>query len=143
MLVIPGGFGIARNFSNFATHSENMEVDKEIEKVILDFFSAQKTIAASCIAPIILAKVLGTLGGKAGIDMTLGKKGSDWPFAGSIEIASKFGNKVIDCDVDEICRDRFNNIVTTPAYMKATARPHEIFSGIQKLVEQAEKMIRK
>ena len=139
-LFIPGGFGVAKNLSDFATKGTEMSVDIEVAKVILNFYNTKKPIGATCIAPIVLAKILGTVSANPGIDLTLGKKGNDWPYAGSIEAASKFGNKLVSCDVDEICKDRFSKIVTTPAYMKETAKPFEVFDGIEKLVKEVIKL---
>ena len=59
MLIIPGGFGIAKNFSNWATAKpEDFKVEEDIAKVIQSFYDAKKLIAASCIAPLIISKVL-------------------------------------------------------------------------------------
>lgn len=135
-LFIPGGFGIAKNFSNFASAGDKMEVDPEVAKAIWEFFHAKKPIGACCIAPVILARIFGTVSGKSGLDITLGKKGPEWPYAGSIEVANKYGNKLVDCDIDDICKDRYNNVVTTPAYMKENAKPHEVFDGIKKMVDE-------
>ena len=111
-------------------------MDKEVEKALWGFFHAKKPIGATCIAPILLAKVFGTVKGNSGLDITLGKKGDEWPYSESIDIANTLGNKLIYCDVDEICKDRYHKIVTTPAYMKNNAQPHEVFDGIQKLVSE-------
>jgi enhancing lycopene biosynthesis protein 2 len=139
-LFIPGGFGIAKNFSDFASKGTSMNVDSDVSRVILSFYNAKKPIGATCIAPIVLAKIFGTTAANPGIDLTLGKKGEDWPYADSIEAASKLGNKVISCDVDEVCKDRFSKIVTTPAYMKGTAKPFEVFDGIERLVNEVIKL---
>ena len=139
-LFIPGGFGVAKNFSDFASKATEMTVDSEVAQVILNFYNSKKPIGATCIAPIVLAKVLGTVSAMPGIDLTLGKKGPDWPYSGSIEAASKFGNKVVSCDVDEICKDRYAKIITTPAYMKENAKPCEVFDGIEKLVKEVIKL---
>ena len=135
-LFIPGGFGIAKNFSNFAEKGQDMQVDPEVSEVILSFYNTVKPIGAACIAPIILAKVLGTTSSKKGIDLTLGKKGSEWPYANTIDVANKFGNKVVNCDIDDICKDGLSKIITTPAYMKETANAYEVFQGIGKMVDE-------
>lgn len=140
-LLIPGGFGIAKNFSDFAEKGKDFEVDPEISQVILSFYNAAKPIGATCIAPIILSKILGTTSGKKGIDLTLGKKGSEWPYADSIEVANKLGNKVVNCDIDDICKDSYSKVVTTPAYMKGTANPYEVYQGIGKLVDEVIRLI--
>lgn len=141
-LFLPGGFGIAKNFSDFADKGADFQVDPEISEVILAFYNAAKPIGATCIAPIILSKILGTTSGKKGIDLTLGKKGSEWPYAGSIDVASKLGNKVVNCDIDDIYKDSFSKIVTTPAYMKETANPFEVYQGIGKLVDEVVKLMK-
>jgi enhancing lycopene biosynthesis protein 2 len=74
-LVIPGGFGVAKNFCSFAYEGENFTVDKDIEHVIKAFHKQNKQIGASCISPIVLAKVIGTKFGGPGCQITLGNKG--------------------------------------------------------------------
>ena len=79
-LFMPGGFGAAKNWSNFAEKGPNFKVDEDIEKVLLSFYEEGKPIGACCIAPIILAKVLG----KKNVTLTLGKKTKEWEFSGTI-----------------------------------------------------------
>ena len=56
-VVIPGGFGAAKNLSTFATSSEPT-VDENVARVLRDFVSAGKPIGLCCIAPILAAMVL-------------------------------------------------------------------------------------
>jgi enhancing lycopene biosynthesis protein 2 len=135
-LFLPGGFGVARNLSTFATDNQKFIVDKEVEKALWGFFHAKKPIGACCIAPILLAKVFGTISGNSGIDLTLGKKGSEWPYSSVIDLANKFGNHLVECDVEDICKDRFHKIFSTPAYMKEGATPYEVYTAIGKLVDE-------
>ena len=118
-----------------------MVVNKEVEEKLKLFFEKKKVIGATCIAPIVLARIFGTIFGGKGIDITLGRSGENWPYSGAIECASKFGNKLVMCDVDEICKDRYHNIVTTPAYMKGNAKPHEVFDGIKNMIDAVVKLI--
>lgn len=74
-LVLPGGFGVAKNLSNFAIENEKFTVDKEVERVIKDFYSEKKHIVACCIAPILLGKVLGKSNNGPGVQLTLGSEG--------------------------------------------------------------------
>lgn len=55
-----------------------------------------------CISPILASKVFGTTVGGPGLKMTLGMKGDDWPYNGSIDAATSFGNEMEDCDLDGI-----------------------------------------
>ena len=69
-VVIPGGFGAAKNLSDFGFKGAEMSVNGEVEKVLKEFHQAGKPIALCCIAPIIAAKVFGSQGVKvSGITM--------------------------------------------------------------------------
>ena len=56
-LVIPGGFGVAKNLSDFAFKGEHMEVDQDVAKVLKDFYNHNKVIGMTCISPVLAAKV--------------------------------------------------------------------------------------
>lgn len=86
----PGGFGAAKNLSDFAFKGADMQVDSDVAKVINEFHSLRKPIGAACIAPMLIAKVLG----KKNVEITLGcKTGDKWPYKGSIDAASGMGVK--------------------------------------------------
>jgi len=128
-LALPGGYGVAKNFSNWAEKGAQCTVHSNIKKVIEEFYSQQKPIAAICIAPAIVAKVLG----RHAINVTLG---NDITCAKEIE---KTGAIHINCPVDDFVSDRDHKIITTPAYMYDT-EPHLVFSGIEKLVNELMEM---
>jgi enhancing lycopene biosynthesis protein 2 len=116
-LIIPGGFGAAKNLSDFGFKGQDMQVDDLVVKVLKDFHSQEKIIGLTCIAPILAAKVLG----HKEIKMTLGKRAENYPYAGAIDVAASFGTLMVEMDVNQVCIDWSNNIVTTPAYMQADA----------------------
>jgi len=60
---IPGGFGAAKNLSDFAFNGENMVVDIEVERVIKESVASKTHLGLCCISPILVAKVLGKLNG--------------------------------------------------------------------------------
>ncbi|MCK9255487.1 MAG: isoprenoid biosynthesis glyoxalase ElbB [Bacteroidales bacterium] len=105
-LVLPGGFGAAKNLSSFAYEGENFRVDTDVERVVKDFHNSKKPIAALCIAPVIISKVLGA-------EVTIG---NDKETATIIE---HVGGKHIIKDYHEIAIDTKNLIVTNPCYMIA------------------------
>ena len=74
MLFMPGGFGAAKNFSDFAFEGKKMSVQKDIEYVLNDFQKASKHIGLCCISPVVAAKVFGTQTGGPGPKLTLGVK---------------------------------------------------------------------
>ena len=58
-LIIPGGFGAAKNLSTFATEGVQCRVNSTVERVVRLFHSSNKPIAFCCISSVIAAKVLG------------------------------------------------------------------------------------
>ena len=128
-IVIPGGFGVAKNLCTFATEGSNGKVLPELKTILEKFHSDQKPIAAVCIAPAVVAMAFP---GKQ-FEMTLGG-----PSEAAQEI-EKLGHKHIATKASDCHVDRKNKIVTTAAYM-CDAPIHEIFEGIRKLTEEIIKL---
>ncbi len=129
-LALPGGMGAARNLSTFAFDGEGMTVRPDVEKAILSTYKLHKPVLAMCIAPMVLAKVLG----RQGVSLTLG---DDNPAA---RTAARLGAKVQHCGVTDVCVDAEHRVFTTPAYMVGT-RISEIFAGAENLVAALEKSL--
>ncbi len=125
-LILPGGFGAALNLSTWGTEGSKCSVNETLSSIIKNFHEDSKPIGAICIAPAIVAKVLG----KHEVALTIG---NDKATATEIE---KTGALHEDCDVADYVTDRENKIVTTPAYMYGDAKPSEVFKGITGLVKE-------
>lgn len=124
-MAFPGGFGAALHLSNWGEAKAKCKVHPLVEKAILAFYKQSKPIAAICIAPTLVAKVLGP----NGVTVTLGSDPED---AKEIE---KTGAQHVDCPVTDYITDREHKVITTPAYMHK-AKPHEVFQGISGLVKE-------
>jgi len=137
-VVFPGGFGAAKNLSDFGFKGADMSVDPEVSRIISSFHAAGKPLALCCIAPVLAAKVLGS----SEPTLTLGNTGSeeDWPYQGAIEAAKSFGAKMELKGVEEVCVDAENKIVTTPAYMY-NGQFHEIQDGVGAMVGELLKIV--
>lgn len=142
-LIIPGGFGVAKNFCDYAFKGDKFTVDPIIEQTLTLFRKHNIPIAACCIAPIILAKVFGKHNHGPGVNLTFGLKENinDWPFQSTIELAHKLGNHTTEVDVTECNIDKEHKIVTTPAYLKAVASPIEVYTGIDKMIDALNKLM--
>ena len=66
-LIFPGGFGVAKNLSDFAFNGINCAINKDVEKAIRTMVEQHKPIGALCIAPILFAKIL------ENVDVTIGQ----------------------------------------------------------------------
>lgn len=129
-LAIPGGSGAATNLSTWASNGAKCNVNADVERVINEFYMAEKPIAAICIAPVLLAKVLG----EEGVSITLG---NDKTVA--LEVV-KTGAHHEECRVDDFITDRAHRIITTPAYMYGDAKPFEVFTGVRKAIRELVEM---
>ncbi|MFH1843738.1 MAG: isoprenoid biosynthesis glyoxalase ElbB [bacterium] len=125
-VLLPGGFGAAKNLCNFATEGEACRVNDEVASFLQTAHAAGKPIGAICIAPVILAKVFGA---DKRIELTIGND------AATAAAINAMGGVHVDRQVMEIAIDAENKIVTTPAYM-LTERISEVFDGIEILVKQ-------
>lgn len=129
-LAFPGGMGAARNLSTYAFDGPQMTVIDGVADAILETYRAKKPIMAMCIAPIVVAKVLG----KYGVGLTLGTDDNT-----AAKVAKGFGCRIEACKPTEVCVDDINRVVTTPAYMVAT-HISEIFDGAENMVAAFEKL---
>lgn len=124
-LVFPGGFGAAKNLCNFADKGPDCSVHPEVERVVGEFLAAGKPIGVICIAPAMLARIVGKKGIAAKLTI-----GTD---AGTAAAIGKMGATHQNCPVTEFVVDAEHRIVSTPAYMLGKG-PAEVFEGIRKLI---------
>lgn len=128
-VIFPGGFGAAKNLSNFAEKGPDAVVHPEVERILNEMAEDKKPVGAICIAPATIAKALS--GKKPEVTI-----GSDQATASGIEGA---GGTHFVCAVNEIHVDQKNKIVTTPAYMLGPGIK-DIAKGIEKLVNKVVSM---
>jgi len=123
-LIVPGGFGAAKNLSNFAIEGAGCTVQPEVLALAEAFAEAGKPVGLICISPALAAKIYGP-----GVTCTIG---NDTDTAAAM---NKMGATHEDCAVTDIIEDKARKLVTTPAYMLAQTIS-EAASGINKLVDR-------
>jgi enhancing lycopene biosynthesis protein 2 len=122
-LILPGGFGAAKNLCDFAVKGAECEVDPGVAALVRAVHGQGKPVAAVCIAPALLARVLGP----ERPELTIG---SD---PGTAAALQAMGASHVECPVRELVVDRERKLVSTPAYMLAE-RISEAAAGIEKAV---------
>jgi len=122
-LIVPGGFGAAKNLCNFALDGDNYEVNEQVLSACQAFAKADKPAGYMCIAPAMLPLIY-----PKGVQGTIGTD------AGTASLISAKGLVHNDCNVEDIVIDNAHKLVTTPAYMLATSIA-EAASGINNLVK--------
>ena len=131
-LILPGGFGAAKNLCDFAEKGADCAVNPEVERLVGDMLAARKPVGAICIAPALLARIAGKRGIQGRVTI-----GNDTGTAGAIAATGCVHEERL---VTEIAVDEANKLVTTPAYMLGPG-PAAVFEGIRKLVERVLRMI--
>ena len=124
MLIVPGGFGVAKNLTSYAFQGKGYSVNDDVKKFILDFHKSKKPMVFMCISPIIPAKLF------KNVQLTVG---NDQEVKEVLELQ---GAQIRDCAPEDIIVDEENLIVSTPAYMQSTTIS-KISVGIEKAVEAA------
>lgn len=121
-LIVPGGFGVAKNLSNFAEQGAHCQVDADLVRLARDCRQAGKPLGFICIAPALLPVILGEP-----VRLTIGNDPD------TAEVVEAMGGEHVVCPVDDIVIDSELKVVTTPAYMLAQGI-NEAATGIEKLV---------
>ncbi|NCH85104.1 isoprenoid biosynthesis glyoxalase ElbB [Cronobacter malonaticus] len=121
-LVVPGGFGAAKNLCDFATRGSECSVDPALLALARTMHEAGKPLGFICIAPAMLPKIIA-----APLRLTIGTD------IDTAELVEEMGGEHVPCPVDDIVVDEDNKVLTTPAYMLAESID-EAAAGIEKLV---------
>ncbi|WP_019408427.1 isoprenoid biosynthesis glyoxalase ElbB [Pseudomonas psychrophila] len=130
-LIVPGGFGAAKNLSSFASEGTACNVQADVLALAEAFAEAGKPIGLMCISPAIAAKIYGP-----GVTCTIG---NDPDTAAAVE---KMGATHQECEVSEMVEDKARKLVSTPAYMLAQSIS-EAASGINKMVDRVLELTQK
>ncbi len=123
-LIVPGGFGAAKNLTDFAINGAECSINAHVASACKAFAQAQKPAAYLCIAPVLMPMVY-----PQGVKGTIGND------TGTAAAFNALGGEHIDCAVSDYVFDQQNCVLSTPAYMLANSIS-EAASGIEPLVEK-------
>lgn len=139
-LLIPGGFGSAKNFTKWAFSGPEGTILPEVKLLLVNCMNIGKPIAALCVSPVVLAKAFE--GSDFQTEMTIGSSAEPSPYdidgfgAGMASI----GVKPVEKSIREIQIDLTNKIITAPCYMME-ARISEVHSNIVAAVKALVELI--
>jgi len=139
-LVLPGGFGAAKNLSKWAFSGPDGEINEQVKNAIISMVKAKKPIAGLCMGPTVIAKALE--GSNVSATLTVGTTEAPSPYEiGAISQGmEKTGASAVMKTVEEIEIDEKNKIVTAPCYMME-ADILQIRNNVQKAIEALVKLI--
>lgn len=121
-LLFPGGFGAAKNLSNIAFEGANATINEEVIDVVKQVHKQKKPIGALCIAPTLIAKILGD------VNVTIGNEKA------TADVVEAFGATHIETDHGDVVFDEDNIVFTTPCYM-LDAQITDIDDGANNIVD--------
>lgn len=123
ILLMPGGFGAAKNLSTYAFEGTGLTVNEQVSKAILDMVNQGKPVGALCISPVIVAKILSE------VKLTIGQDES------TKNDLIAMGSEHVETDHGEVVVDEKYKIATTPCYM-LDATINQIANGAENIVKK-------
>ncbi|KAM9850333.1 glutamine amidotransferase-like class 1 domain-containing protein 3, mitochondrial [Aulostomus maculatus] len=127
--ILPGGYGVGKNLSDWAVNNKDFTVQPLVEKLIKAFHKAGKPLGMCCISPILAAKIL------PDCELTMGQdqESEMWPYTRAVGALKEMGCKHVNTNVEEAHVDAKNKLVSTCAFM-CNAPIHKVFDGIGVMV---------
>lgn len=119
-LLIPGGFGAAKNLNQWALHGSEGKIFPDVEEYILKFVQMQKPIVALCMGPTVVAKALEKSAQKPLLTVGTSAEKSPYDIAAISKGMQALGAATEMKSVREICVDERNKIISAPCYMMET-----------------------
>jgi len=139
-LVLPGGFGAAKNLTKWAFEGPDGDIQPDVKRIILEMVHHRKPVCGLCMGPTVIAKALEGSGVKA--NLTVGTTEAPSPY--EIDAISagmeKTGATAVMKEVTEIMVDESNKIVTAPCYMME-ATVSQIRNNIKMAIDKTIQLI--
>jgi enhancing lycopene biosynthesis protein 2 len=139
-LVIPGGFGSAKNFTTWAFDGPNGTIRDDVKLLLVNMINVGKPIVALCVSPVVLAKAFE--GSSVKLNLTIGSSAEDSPYEiPMFEVGLQAtGAKTEEKTIREILVDRENKVITAPCYMME-ASVLEIRNNIKQAIEALKELM--
>lgn len=139
-LLIPGGFGNAKNLTDWAFRGPDGQILPEVKLLLVNMYNIGKPIVALCVSPVVLAKAFEGSGAK--LKMTLGsdQEASPYDIPAFNQGIEQTGAVAEMKTVAEILIDYENKIITAPCYMM-DANIVEIRENIQQAVKALQEVV--
>lgn len=140
-LVLPGGFGTAKNFTKWAFSGPDGEIDPLVRDFLRSVIKQAKPIAALCMSPTTVAKALQDTGVKSTLSVGSNEAASPYDIdaiSGGMEVA---GARVEMKTVEEVSVDVENKIVCAPCYMMEAdilQIRSNIYQAVKKMIDLIE-----
>lgn len=116
-LVIPGGFGAAKNLSKWAFNGPDGEINDDVKRMINEAIELNKPIAALCMGPTLVAKALEGSGVSSKLTVGTTAESSHHEIEAISAGMESLGVSPSMKTIREVEIDISNKIVSAPCYM--------------------------
>jgi enhancing lycopene biosynthesis protein 2 len=131
-IVLPGGFGTAKNLTSWAFDGPSGSVHDGTAKLLRSMHAAGKPIVGLCMAPVVIAKSFQGHNIQATLTVGSAQEASPYDIAGINQGVEATGAIAKAATLREIVIDNSNRVITAPCYMMEGS-----ISQIQKNINQA------
>jgi enhancing lycopene biosynthesis protein 2 len=139
-LVIPGGFGSAKNFTDWAFKGAGSSIHPKVKLMVVNLVNIGKPIAALCVSPVVVAKSLEGSNLRTRVTIGTDKESSPYSISDFVSGLESTGTEVVMKTIREIEIDEANKIITAPCYMM-DANIVEVRKNIRKAIEALRDLI--
>ena len=140
-LLIPGGFGSAKNLSDWAFLGSKGSIIKEVKDLILHCIENKKPIVSLCISPTLIAMSLEKTMYKPKLTLGSVNGTSEYNISEINEEILSIGSTIQNKTINEICVDENLKIISAPCYMMK-AKSNEVYNNIKMAVDKLSTMIK-
>jgi enhancing lycopene biosynthesis protein 2 len=139
-LVLPGGFGCAKNFTRWAFEGSAGPIDPAVKKLIQSMHARKIPLVALCVSPVVIAKAFEDTHSE--VTLTVGHRDAKSPYNQTwfTDELVKTGVRVQEKTHHEISIDEKNKVICAPCYMME-ASVLEIYQNIQLAMEALKNML--
>ena len=116
-LVIPGGFGAAKNLSNWAFKGVDSLVLPAVKNLILHCFENKKPVVALCISPVVVVKSLEGSSLSPLVSVGSVNEKSEYDINEIHGFLSSLGAKTENRSINEVLYDEDLRLISAPCYM--------------------------
>lgn len=116
-LVIPGGFGAAKNLNQWAFYGPDGAIDPDVKRAITETVEAGKPVAGLCMGPTVIAKALEGMPYHAELTVGTTEEKSPYEIAAISAGLEKTGARAVMKTIREVNVDTKLKIITAPCYM--------------------------
>ena len=129
-LVIPGGFGSAKNFTSWAFDGPESTILPEVKLLLVNLVNVGKPIVALCVSPVVVAKAFEGSSIHPTLSLGSASESSPYDINGFNEGLKATGAIAQERTIREVLIDPTNRIICAPCYMM-DARITEINANIK------------